>query len=576
MRKRPSECPVHTGLRAKWGHLLLLRRTGGARRLLSTMARYALYPAIVAAYGSWLAPGKRRGRLLIWAVSVAVVAVGMAAIAPSADWAWGALFTVGLLGGILDAVSARSTRPPSLGKLRGLWQRALSSGQVPRTSDWAVADEEELAAIDADGFALGHVDDLPDHPPASAEEFIPCSARRVAIVRRADTLAVRKQHRTRETFVRAVAALDRLSGLDFVPRLVDVDFDQLTTWTTYLPGPTLRLKLASCGAKTLDRSFADDPAAPPKGSRERFDLTLRSGRDRLQEAVGQDFVERAFADLQAMHRCGVVWNDLKYGNVIVCPQTHEPRFVDFGSATVFAKTSSLCFDYLCDRDIVAFNSMFGTDKPTRESLRAGISRFSRSPGWYAPVDFGRGVFAGHPWSVSSGTGKWHCVVHPHLPDVAGRRVLDLGCNNGSMDLEMLRHGARAAVGFEISAEAADQAEFVRRGYEWADRCSYDFRVIRGDMTRVCEMDLGRFDVALALCTLYYLEEPDIVRVMRRVAETCDLFLVQSNIDPRHHTGEIARRARPEYLAQRLSESGFSVLEVDAPRGYSRPLIVAKP
>src|ERR1700752_3498158 len=123
---------------------------------------------------------------------------------------------------------------------------------------------------------------------------------------------------------------------------------------------------------------------------------------------------------------------------------------------------SLHFCASRDADRRAFNRDFGTalltEESARQSLRALKARVPAGYRDYAPIDFGCGLTVGMIASTDSGTGRWEFFNRDILaPIVPGKRVLDLGSNNGSLPLMMLRAGARAIVGIEFTPMIADFA-----------------------------------------------------------------------------------------------------------------------
>ena len=529
----------------------------GVGGVLTRAIQWGLRPPAVRVHRALWAPGRRRKGMLLLGAGWLAAMVGIL---------W-------LPGFFVPLAALIALTVVMLGASR-LYTRTTSA--IPAGLPPPPGNEPVEAQFDRDGYALRDGGSLAHHPTTSPGEFVP-TEREVTLVDIDGRLAVRKRFAERGRFAREVVALCRLDERPFTPDLVGVDREKLTIWTEYIDGPTLRLLLAERGARTLERSFADGPGQPPLGSRERRDAMEASGREHMKECVDGQFVEAAFADLQAMHRAGLAWCDVKYGNILVHASTGEPRFVDFADTHVTHAVGSLEHEFLCDRDIEDFNRIFGTEKMTRDRLASALasSRIPYATGAYAPVDVGKGIRAGSPWNVNSGTGSWHYILRRNLPELSGKRILDLRCNNGVIGLHMLREGAGSAVGLELSDPAADQAQIVHAGFEWADRRAYDFTVVRGDMTRVCDEDLGHFDIALALCALHYLDEADLSRVVRCVRRTADLFVVQCNTDARDHDGDMGRRAMPEYLCDRLEQNGFTVSSVDAPPGYSRPVIVAR-
>jgi len=102
-----------------------------------------------------------------------------------------------------------------------------------------------------------------------------------------------------------------------------------------------------------------------------------------------------------------------------------------------------------------------------------------------------GLSVGGFWTTDSGTGRWECVNGPvinHL--LSGKRILDLGSNNGIMPVMMLRAGAREVLGVELSPDYADCAQLVRRIFEWRDQRHYQLRMHVGNMLDVLELRLG--------------------------------------------------------------------------------------
>jgi SAM-dependent methyltransferase len=156
------------------------------------------------------------------------------------------------------------------------------------------------------------------------------------------------------------------------------------------------------------------------------------------------------------------------------------------------------------------------------------------------------------------------------PLVAGRRVLDLGSNNGSLPLMMARAGAAAVVGLEMTPQIADFARFNARVLAWRDQRPYDIRIENGDMRRMLTGEFGRFDVVTAFCSLYYLPEADMARIIRAAADMGATMILQSNdvIDNLPaHTRDLQRL---------LSDNGYADVEVHTYPGFARSLLVGRP
>lgn len=228
-----------------------------------------------------------------------------------------------------------------------------------------------------------------------------------------------------------------------------------------------------------------------------------------------------------------------------------------------------------DADRTAFNARYGesilTEAGARRLLRERKAAVPRGYRDYAPIDFGNGLTVGRFVSTDSGTGRWDFFNGPIVaPLVEGCRVLDLGSNNGSMPLMMLRAGARAVVAVERTPALADLARLNARILQWRDIRSYDITVLTGDMRMFLADDLGHFDVVTAFCSLYYLPEDDMARVIAKAAATRARLVLQAN-------DAIANLpASGSKLRELMASNGYPDVEVHQFPGFSRPLLVGTP
>jgi SAM-dependent methyltransferase len=226
-------------------------------------------------------------------------------------------------------------------------------------------------------------------------------------------------------------------------------------------------------------------------------------------------------------------------------------------------------------------------------ISSGIARFRE---WYQPVDFGAGVVAHQTcppdWrprpellhDTGGGLAKWNFIVKKHIPDVSGMRVLDLGCSSGLFSLELARMGAKEVIGIDRDTRIAHrstavppaqdvvaQANFVKTSFELLERRHLPVRYIAHDIGRLAELKLGHFDLIVALCVVYH-ELHHMPRLLKTLAGMTNHLILQAN---NSHGGELGRYSNAAYHATTLKEAGFSEIEIDAPQGYSLPLIVAK-
>jgi SAM-dependent methyltransferase len=149
---------------------------------------------------------------------------------------------------------------------------------------------------------------------------------------------------------------------------------------------------------------------------------------------------------------------------------------------------------------------------------------------YSPFYAGAGIRVGAIWNPELGILRWRHMLADHVPVPLGGRILDLGPNNGFNALQMLRAGAKEVVGVEIDPAAIEQGLFVKRVFEWADNTEYCFSYIRGSHADVGSMNLGRFDLITAFCTLYYLSRDAMAKTVSDLAGLADTLVLECNDD----------------------------------------------
>lgn len=199
--------------------------------------------------------------------------------------------------------------------------------------------------------------------------------------------------------------------------------------------------------------------------------------------------------------------------------------------------------------------------------------------WYMPVDFGNGIQARPQNSISPfhhGLRKWDYIVKRNLPNLQGKRVMDLGCNAGLFCIEMARMGAREVVGIDYDSTWSnwkDQALFVKEALEWRCQTTYNINYIDSDISKVTALNLGRFDVVIALCSLYYLKDKQIIELLKYIYSSSEYVLIQCNTRNKDHSLEVQRKSHHAYIGRILKEVGFPFVYYDKPWLYHRPIVV---
>lgn len=107
--------------------------------------------------------------------------------------------------------------------------------------------------------------------------------------------------------------------------------------------------------------------------------------------------------------------------------------------------------------------------------------------------------------------------------LAGKRVLDIGCNSGFWSIQARRAGAEAVLGVDASAENIDQARLVAR-LIGLDRVSYDV----ANAYDISSASPGAFDVTFFIGILYHLDKP-MLAVERLYDATRELAVVDTQL-----------------------------------------------
>ena len=409
------------------------------------------------------------------------------------------------------------------------------------------SDSEELTIgrIDAAGRFLGLFGELPGVEPVSREDFVSRSGSGLDVVLTGGRVLACEQFQDSGTrFIRQCYHLAALYGKANVPAIHHVDEQSSRLYTNFIPGRAL----SSPGG---DAKSENRPRA--------------------------ELWHRVEDQLDVIHSSGVAGLGLQGEGIMVDPGS-VPWFTDFRQADTFRSTSSVAFALRRDLDRMRFNRFYGrtvlTERSARSALVAQVGSSVDQRSWYSTIDFGQGLVVGPIWITSHGPGRWTYLNHGVVaPLVKGKRVLDLGSNNGVLPMMMLRDGAAEVVGVELSESNVRSAVLVRRVFEWRDTRRYRFNVHHGDMLEVLDRDWGDFDVVTAFCSLYYLDAEDMARVVRRASELAPLMVLQANNLSK--PSDRREKASLTYLSALLEDNGFPRVEVHAPPGYSRPIVVGR-
>ncbi len=116
--------------------------------------------------------------------------------------------------------------------------------------------------------------------------------------------------------------------------------------------------------------------------------------------------------------------------------------------------------------------------------------------------------------------KWQCFAHAIPEDLAGKSVLDIGCNAGFYSIEMKRRGAAHVLGIDSDERYLAQAKFA------AEICGADIELRRLSVYEIGSLG-ERFDIVLFLGVFYHLRHPLFVLDLLHECVVNDLMIFQT-------------------------------------------------
>jgi SAM-dependent methyltransferase len=218
---------------------------------------------------------------------------------------------------------------------------------------------------------------------------------------------------------------------------------------------------------------------------------------------------------------------------------------------------------------------------SRDDLKAALDALTERAGaWTYDIPLAPGVWTrGNEGTPHTRLRRLVQIV----ADLSGKpladlRVLDLGCLEGIMALELAMHGA-SAVGVEIREAHVLKARFCK---EALDLPRIEFR--QDDVRNVSEETYGRFDVVLCSGLLYHLPAADAARLLERLSAMVERLLVLDThvaLKPRErfvfqgeeYWGRTYREHADDATTEQKTRAGWASADNATSFWFTRPSLV---
>jgi len=464
--------------------------------------------------------------------------------------------------------------PPASQTLR---QLGLDDTTIDRITQRSSSSEVRIATFDQHNRVLSDIGPIPffEGVQVTPGEFRRRALHLVELVIARGVVCVKKTYRDRSCFESELLALHAVAGIRGVPQLVAVQLGSRVVYQSFIVGRNLGGLMARHGATV----HIQHQVSVSYWGRERWNpKTTAQAREAAIAALSASVNPRTIAEIgrlvEQIHHRGVTIGDVKYGNVLLVEG--EPFLCDFDHAKAFTRNGWRCVkEREADRD--GFNYFFDCDLLSEWTFRstAALLACERKELAAARICYGHGYENQRTGSLELGSGRWQ-FIRSHLPDLVGKSILDLGCSDALLPLQMLRTGARQVTAYEHDPVMVRYGRLNHRWFEFIDNRPYaGFQLVEGFMHEACDRDWSGYDMATAFCSLYREEPEQMARIVRALSRTIDCFIVQANQNRDEYSGRLGERSSLAFLQALLQANGYPDQTVVELSFYDRPLLIGR-
>jgi tRNA A-37 threonylcarbamoyl transferase component Bud32 len=209
-----------------------------------------------------------------------------------------------------------------------------------------------IADIDHDGFWLSHVGPISGVVMVSEHDFRP---RRRAFLKAVEIdgfVGIQKDFRgDYYSFVNELRSLYLLSKAGVhVPAVFKMDYEVPSLTFAYINGLPLSEEFARRGALLRNRQRETHPELIGLSRPEQSRKVMQSAKKVIHEVIDQQFVNKVFGEVEKMHAARIIWNDVKYGNILLESESKEPYLIDFAYARYYPRLWKKLFAVLIENE----------------------------------------------------------------------------------------------------------------------------------------------------------------------------------------------------------------------------------
>jgi len=269
------------------------------------------------------------------------------------------------MGFLCFSVNYGNRRQKIMGERRNddiLIQLGLSEDYISNLASSA-ADEVLLAEFDQNNRVISYVGDISYFwgSTINACDFMKRSRNKIELILLDGKVVLKKKYKSIKSLMAETISLYVLKDVRNVPKLQSLNFFRLTSYQSFIMGKNIGSELVLHGT-SVSEQYQIDVYYPGPGKWNPRDLPSRVNhvRNCIRKEMNETFSSDLFRLIDLIHECGVIINDLKYGNII--KNSNVPYLIDFDRSNFFYfKNARYLKKKNAERD--KFNYLFSVNIP---------------------------------------------------------------------------------------------------------------------------------------------------------------------------------------------------------------------